>query len=227
MIRLSRRAGFVTSRGIPWLLALVTLAMILSAFLRWRINAAAPGPEAHVPKIKTPRENAPMCPWRDPRGDLRRYYPGATGYTTEIWILSGQRLNLAQRLGRQPTAEENRLYLYRVYAGARPLGTVTSRRVKGEFGGIEVVVAVDALGRTLGIRVQRSRERPETESLFNSSAWLQLFRGRNASDPAVTSENLRGVPADTRVSAAAVEDGVRSMLIEMEIASQSGLKQPD
>ena len=63
------------------------------------------------PKTPLPQA-APLCPWREPASDLKRFFPNATQYQPETRILSGQRLELAQRLGRVPTGDENALHLY-------------------------------------------------------------------------------------------------------------------
>ena len=91
-------------------------------------------------------EPAPLCPWREPERDLRRFFPGATGIHEELRILSHLRVTLRHDLGRPLTAEEMLLRPYRVVNGAESLGTVLVRRVKGEFGAIELVLAVLAGG---------------------------------------------------------------------------------
>src|SRR5207244_10617491 len=88
------------------------LALLL-AVLAWRRESS----DATVPfQAKTrPLEAAPVTPWREPAADLPRFFPEATGYELETRVLSGRRLELAERLGRPPSADESALRIYRVY----------------------------------------------------------------------------------------------------------------
>ena len=105
------------------------LALLFAAVV-WRIGDLSSSEPPFEPKTKMPQA-APLCPWREPESDLKRFFPNATRYEPETRILSGQRLELAERLGRVPTGDENALHLYRSYEEQSPLGTVLTRRVKG------------------------------------------------------------------------------------------------
>src|SRR5262249_2095067 len=106
----------------------------------------------------SPPEAAPLCPWRDPQNDLKAFYPDATGYHLETRILSGMRLQLAEKLGRPVTGDENALHLYRVERNGALLGTIVTCRVKGENGAIELVLGIDTNRVVRGMRLQRLRE---------------------------------------------------------------------
>lgn len=171
-------------------------------------------------------EGAAMCPWREPDSDLAAWFPGATRTETEVLILSGLRPELAARLGRPVTAEENALHLHRVLENGRQRGEVVVRRVKGESGAVELVVALSPDGSVLGIRVQRSRE-PDAVAVALGSSWLGSFRGRTARDPLQPGADLPAVPEAARVTAAAICDGVRSLLILRELGTGPGaLRRP-
>ena len=79
----------------------------------WRVVRPSPA-ETLVEARAQPPEAAPLCPWREPQADLQQLFPTATRYEIETRILSGLRLELAQRLGRAPTGDENALHLYRI-----------------------------------------------------------------------------------------------------------------
>src|SRR5438105_2968708 len=102
-----------------------SLALIL-AVLAWRSESS----DATVPfQAKTrPIEAAPVSPWREPAADLPRFFPEATRYDLETRVLSGRRIELAERLGRPPSADESALRIYRVYHEQTPLGTAVTRR---------------------------------------------------------------------------------------------------
>src|SRR5437870_13286554 len=151
-----------------WLYGGLGLALLFGIAARWisaRWLSSGDVPHAaHGQHI----ELAPMCPWRQPETDLRAFFPGATRHETEIRILSGERLELARRLGRMPAPEEHSLYLHRVYDAQRRLGTVLTRRVKGEYGAIEIVLAANPDGRVRGVRYQRLREPERIASALQS-----------------------------------------------------------
>lgn len=204
------------------LLGAVLTGGVLYALLR-------PHPEEQLPVVGAAArvETAPMCPWREPETDLRRFFPGATGYDTEILVLSGVRGELAQRLGRQPTAEENALYAYPVQGSAGKLGTVLVRRVKGESGAIEVVLAVDTGGRVVGVRLQRYREPEVVAAALKAPGWLRWFQGKTAESDWGLGGGIAPVPQVALPSARAVVDGVRSMLILLQVAQERGLRKAD
>jgi len=144
---------------------------------------------------------------------MKMFFPGATGYTTETRILSGQRLELAARLGRTPTGDENALRVYSIHQEQTPLGVVLTRRVKGDLGVIEVVLAVNPSQQICGLRLQRLREPEATAAALQSSEWLRSFDGKRADSSWQLGKEIPDVPADARTSAEAIVDGVRSSLI--------------
>jgi len=166
-------------------------------------------------------EGAPMCPWRHPKEDIAAWFPGATRLDTEVQILSGLRPELARRLGRPATAEENALYLHRVWKDAERLGEVAVRRVKGGAGAVEVVVAFEPDGRVRGVRVQRTREPAEVVAALDGT-WLDAFRGRRSGDSLRPGADLPAVPEAARATASALADGVRSLLLSRELANHPG-----
>lgn len=171
-------------------------------------------------------EGAPMCPWRNPAADLAAWFPDATQTASEVRILSALRPELRQRLGRSPTAEENALYLHQVLRDSQPVGEVAVRRVKGESGAVEIAVAFGTDGRIRGVRVQRSRE-PDAVAAALNDDWLAGFRGRSASDPLVPGRDLPNISEPARITANAVADGVRCLLVLRELAASPGaLRRP-
>jgi Na+-translocating ferredoxin:NAD+ oxidoreductase RnfG subunit len=161
-----------------------------------------------------------MCPWREPASDLKLFFPNATGYKVETRVLSGLRLELATRLGRTPTGDENALRVYSVYQNEIPLGLVLTRRVKGELGAIELVLAVNTNQQVCGMRLQRLREPEASATILQSSDWLRSFDGKSADDAWQLGQDIPNVPTDARASAESIVGGVRSSLILLAVASQ-------
>jgi hypothetical protein len=162
-----------------------------------------------------------MCPWREPDEDLRRFFPSASHSSTETRILSHKRLELQQRLGRAPLGEENSLYVHRVIAGGQPIGSIVTRRVRGEHGLIEIVLAVDNSAKVCGLRVQRTREPEEITRALQDPAWLGALNGKGADAAWALGKDVPAVPGNARPSAEAILEGVRSLLILLAVADEA------
>src|ERR1043166_2207819 len=118
-------------------LILVAVLLSLLAASRWHSNESRSSVMLFEPQIQT-IQSEPLGPRRDPAQDLRLFFPEATRYEVETVILSGRRTELTQRLGRQPTGDENALHVNRVYVGNGAVGAVLTRRVQGAYGGVEL-----------------------------------------------------------------------------------------
>jgi hypothetical protein len=200
---------------------LVTLVFVLVASSYQAL--LSPLTEAVFAPKSSRKEAAPLCPWREPEADLRRFFPGATQYRAETSILSGMRVDLARRLGRPVLPEENALRIYRVLSEGVVVGMVLLRRVKGEHGAIEIVTAVDPQGQVRGVRMQRLREPPLVSETLESAAWLRSLQGQTASSRWQLGSGIDDVPPPARKSAQAILDAVRSLMVLLEAANRSGL----
>ncbi|MBV9470279.1 MAG: hypothetical protein JOZ57_13665, partial [Abitibacteriaceae bacterium] len=125
--------------------------------------------------------------------------------------------DIKERLGRWLTPDENPLYLHRVYRNQQPLGTILVRRVKGEYGAIEVVLAVDEQGKVRGLKLQRLREPEPIAQTLRSPHWLAAFEGQTADSHWRLGEAVPEVRAAAQPSAQAIVEGVRSSLILLDV----------
>jgi hypothetical protein len=187
--------------------------------LVWR-SSQAPATERPFEIKNVPPQAAPLCPWREPEADLKRFFPNATRYEVETLILSGSRGELAERLGRIPTGDENALRLYRVFQETELLGCVMTQRVKGEYGAIELVLGLDTRKRICGMRLQRMREPEPVAHALENSEWLGSFTGKDAASAWKIGVDLPEVPTEARVSAEAVVHGARSLLVLLEVGDR-------
>lgn len=216
----SRPRAFATEMPRPVVSAGAALALLL-AIAAWRIqSSSAPGDLPLESKTRPP-EAAPLCPWREPQNDLKQFFPEATRYETETRILSGHRLELADRLGRTPAGDENALRIYPIFHEQTPLGVVMTRRAKGDFGAIELVVAVGPNQQVRGVRLQRLREPPTIAGALQNSNWLSAFEGKGAGASWKLGQDIPEVPAEAHGSAQAVVDGVRSLLILLATSEET------
>jgi hypothetical protein len=195
------------------------LVLVGGASVNWWMNSRPDSRDLIFEPHSRVIEPAPLCPWRNPKSDLMAFFPQATRYRRETKVLSGERLRTQERLGRPPNAEENALLLYRAFQKDTPLGVILTRRVKGERGAIEIVLAVDADGAIRGIRLQRIREPDAVSQVLQSAAWLAGFVGTKAATVGPMAGDLPGLPPDAQRSGRAVLEGVRSLLILLDISA--------
>jgi hypothetical protein len=202
-------------------LGLALAAAVSAVGTVWRLASGGPEIPAHT-AAHASVESAPLCPWREPQQDLRQFFPGATGIHEETRILSHLRVALIHELGRPLTAEEMLLRPFRIMKGGERLGTVLVRRVKGEFGAIELVLAITPEGRVRGLRLQRQREPEAVAAALTSPEWQSAFREKSADSPLRVGEDLPAVSREATVSAQAIAEGVHSLLILLRAAELHG-----
>ena len=208
----------------PFIFGAGVLALLFAAVV-WRIGDLSSSEPPFEPKTKLPQA-APLCPWREPASDLQRFFPNATRYEPETRILSGQRLELAERLGRVPTGDENALHIYRSYEEQSPLGAVLTRRVKGAYGAIELVLAVGTNGHVRGLRLQRLREPEPIAAALQNPGRLHSFDGQHSDSSWKLGRDIPDVALAARAPAQAIVDGVRSLLILLATSNESHSQSP-
>jgi len=208
----------------PVIFGAAALALLL-VVVALRISDSSAPERPFEPGTQLPQA-APLCPWREPASDLKRFFPSATRSEPETRILSGQRLELAERLGRVPTGDENALHLYRSYEDQTPLGVVLTRRVKGAYGAIELVLAVGTNGQVRGLRLQRLREPEPIATALQNPNWLHSFDGQRADSSWKLGRDIPSVLPEASISAEAIVDGVRSLLILLATSDPSHTQNP-
>jgi len=200
------------------LLLIAPLALL--AIAGWLLKDNHPATALFEPQVQS-IQSAPLCPWREPAQDLKSFFPTATRYEAETHILSGMRLQLASLLGRPAIVDENALHIYRIYAQQTPLGAILTQRVKGAYGGIEIVLGVDPEGKMIGLCLQRNREPESIAASLQRPEWLGSFVGKRAADPWKLGEDIPTVGEEARNSADAIVQGTRSALILLAAANDS------
>ncbi|HEY5914788.1 MAG TPA: hypothetical protein VJA21_29710 [Verrucomicrobiae bacterium] len=180
-----------------------------------------PAPEPVFEARSRPPQLAPICPWRDPQGDLPKLFPGASRWEVEARVLSGLRPEVAARLGRTPTANENVARVYRIYRGDEPAGEVMTTRVKGTYGAIELVVAADEGGRLKRVLVQRSREPETVTEALRSSDWSRWLEGKRADSSWECGDALAALKPEAHETARAMVEGVRSSLVLLSVSERA------
>jgi len=162
-----------------------------------------------------------LCPWREPERDRRQFFPTSTDVREDTLILSGKRTEVARQLGRPATGEENALKVYRILNQEQLLGSFVARRVRGESGVIELLLAVGTDGRIVGAKLQRLREPEDVAHVLQSASWLGAFTGKDRTSSWQLGGDIPDVPPAAKTSAAAVLDAARTLLILLGVADGS------
>lgn len=162
-----------------------------------------------------------LCPWRDPDADRRQFFPTSTDVREETLILSGRRPEVAHRLGRAATGEENALKVYRILRQGQLLGSIVARRVRGESGVIELLLAVGTKGDVMGAKLQRMREPEAVASSLQSATWLGAFAGKTSASAWKLGADVPEVPPAARSSAAAILDAAHTLMVLLAVAEES------
>lgn len=170
-------------------------------------------------------ESIGLCGWQQPETDMHRFFSSATGYRDDFYGLAPQREEIARRLGRKPASDEGRLQVHRVLKDDTCVGTVLTRRLRGESGAMELVLAVDTQSRVVGAKVQRLREPDAVARQLQSPTWLAQWRGKTASSGWQLGKDIPMVTPEARPTAQTLLDGARSSLILLDV-SRSGLPSP-
>ncbi len=158
-----------------------------------------------------------LCPWRNPASDLKEFFPTATSTREEFLALSRHTTEIEKRIHRKPTGEETGVQIHRAYNGETPLGVVVARRVKGEYGAIEVVLATDTANRVVGVKIQRLREPDETAKILRSPGFLKYFEGKTVqSDWLCHCEQIEISPKALK-SVDAVQGGLHTLMVLLTV----------
>ena len=173
---------------------------------------------ATEPRASTVLESSPICPWREPQRDLAMLFPTATNVALESRIISGVMVPVQKRLGRALNPDENPLRLHRPQGPHGSLGSLLVTRVKGEHGGVELVIGTDTNRAVVGVIVQSLREPHGIARAITNSEWLAAFSRKTAQSALMPGNDLPAMPAAARATAQAIADGVRDKLVVLEFA---------
>jgi hypothetical protein len=206
-------------------LAAVSAAAVLAAAVVTHSANSLPQAETlHINDTPAQAVDSPgMLPWRNPKSDMKVFFPGATDYRLQPVAFSGIVAPIQQRLGPKTPLEVYGIYVYTILRNGSVCGTVSIQQADGEYGVIEVVVGLDDQSRIVGVRLQRYREPDAITKAIASPAWLSSFQGKDENSAFRIGDDIPAVPKDALPSARAVVATVRSLVIELAVARQNGI----
>jgi hypothetical protein len=162
--------------------------------------------------------SASLCVWRNPDTDIAGLFGSGTYKTVFVDIKAGMRRKIEKRLGFALDADETQFKYFPVYRKGKQVGTVMTHAGKGQFGAIEVVVAVvpDDSGLTVVKEVRIQRDREKAKAALRSKEFLGQFKGMTANDEfRVTSDGsgLKVAVEGAEKASQAIATAVRKLLI--------------
>jgi hypothetical protein len=160
---------------------------------------------------------ASLCVWRQPDADISDIFGSGSYKTVFADITDAQKQKIEKRLGSPLDADETQFKYFPVFKGTKRAGTVMTHVGKGQFGAIEVVVAVvkgDSGPIIKDVRIQRDREK--AKAALRGKEFLDQFKGMSANDNFRISNDESGLkPAAPGAEKAsqAVATAARKLLI--------------
>ena len=157
---------------------------------------------------------ASLCVWRQPDADIAALFGSGTYKTVFEDISAAKAESVEARLGFPLDPDETQFKFFPVYSGKSQIGTVMTHAGKGQFGVIEVVVAVVDTGTgaiVKAVRIQRDREK--AKAALRSPDFLGQFEGMVSTDDFTIGENLEAASSDALRSSEAIANAVRKLLI--------------
>lgn len=172
--------------------------------------------------LAAPAQAAVGCDLNDPDRDVARLFPGSSGYKTtyaSIEKRGGEAMlhRVEQRLGdRFHGIYENIDVPYTIYEirdGKQKVGYIHGVNQKGQFGGIQVFVALDLDGRILSFYIQKMTS--QWAKKLRSPEFGRQFAGLTLNDFTAydpVSGNAAGAAAQIRNPAPEAEEDFRAAL---------------
>lgn len=129
------------------------------------------------------------CTLNDPDRDTRRLFPESTGYKTNfITILERGGDPLAKKIEEKLSDSFEPVYetidvpyaYYQIFKGKEHIGWVFGVNQKGEYGGLQLILATDLKGRILNFYYQKISS-PDAKR-FRDKMFLDLFNGLTLND---------------------------------------------
>jgi len=157
---------------------------------------------------------ASLCVWRQPDADISDIFGSGSYKTVFADITEAQKQKIEKRLGFSLDADETQFKYFPVYKGKQRVGTVMTHAGKGQFGAIEVVVAVvegDSGPIIKAVRIQRDREK--VKAALRGKEFLGQFKGRGLADKFKVGDDLKTAVQGADKASQAVATAARKLLI--------------
>jgi hypothetical protein len=157
---------------------------------------------------------AALCVWRAPDEDIAEMLKAGSYKTVFEDITDAQRERIEEQLGTALDPDETQFKFFPVFAGDSQIGTVMTHAGKGQYGVIEVVVAVEKVDDTVRVKaVKIQRDREIAKAALRSAEFLGQFTGMTSAGTFVVGEDISSAADGAEVASQAVATAVRKLLI--------------
>ncbi len=157
---------------------------------------------------------ASLCVWRNPSTDIQEIFGGGN-YRTVVVNVGSQKGPIEQAIGTRLDADETQLKFWPVIKNGQRVGTVATHLGKGDYGAIEVVVAIvdppNAPAKIKEVRIQRDRERYRQQ--LRSDAFLSQFEGKQAASALTVGSDIKAAHPDAVAASRVVALSVKKLLV--------------
>lgn len=154
------------------------------------------------------------CDLNDPDRDVARLFPGSTGYKTRYVSIKGSGGQpLLEKVERRLGDRFRGLYetmdvpytLYDIYRGTEIAGHIHGVNQKGEYGGIQVFLALDRAGTVKSFYIQKLTSRAAKD--LRAREFGAQFEGLSLKDfEAYDPQAVKGAPEKVKAPAKAGKD---------------------
>jgi hypothetical protein len=155
-----------------------------------------------------------LCVWRQPDADISAIFGSGSYKTVFADITDAQKLKIEKRLGFSLDADETQFKYFPVFKGTKRVGTVMTHAGKGQFGAIEVVVAVvegDSGPVIRAVSIQRDREK--AKAALRGKEFLGQFKGKGLTDAFKLGDDLKTAAPGADKASQAVATAARKLLV--------------
>lgn len=160
---------------------------------------------------------AALCVWRNPATDIQEIFGGGN-YRTVVVNVGGQKAAIEQAIGTRLDADETQLKFWPVIKNGQRVGTVATHLGKGDYGAIEVVVAIvdppNGPAKVKEVRIQRDRERYRQE--MRSATFLKQFEGKQAASALTVGNDIKAAHPNAVAASRVVALSVKKVLVAYE-----------
>ncbi len=157
---------------------------------------------------------ASLCVWRQPDEDISAIFGSGSYKTVFADIPDALKPKIEKRLGFALDADETQFKYFPVFKGTKRVGTVMTHAGKGQFGAIEVVVAVvqgDSGPVIKDVRIQRDREK--AKAALRGKDFLGQFKGKGLTDTFKVGGDIKAAAPGADKASQAVATAARKLLI--------------
>ena len=127
------------------------------------------------------KAGASLCVWRNPESDIKELFGGGS-YRTVLANVGNRRAAIEQAIGAKLDSDETQLKFWPVIQNGKRVGTMASHLGKGDYGAIEVLIAIvdppNGPAKIKSVKIQRDRER--YREALRSPAFLGQFQGKQS-----------------------------------------------